>query len=218
MIAECLVVEFGVTGDDCPLADASREAGATVDARPPQRRADGNALLRFSANEGSGIADVLDADDRIRYLHRSRTDSRENFRCLSKHPCVVHDLTDVGFMAESLQYRRGAERYVGAVVGYDVLEGVLETAGETVGVSLERVFPLGSADDEAVAQRWDLTPAQEAALRAALELGYFSVPRGATASEVAETLGISKSAFLERLRRGQATLFGQVFGAEGSTV
>ncbi|WP_128475787.1 helix-turn-helix domain-containing protein [Halorussus pelagicus] len=213
MIDECLVVEFSVTGDDCPLAEATRETGTTIDARPPQLRRDENALLRFSAGEETDeLAATLDADDRIRYLHASRTDSRTNFRCLSKHPCAVHELTDAGFMAETLQYREGTERYTGAVVGHDVLQGVLAAAAETVGVSLERVFPLGSADDEAVAQRWDVTPAQEAALRAAMEMGYFTVPRGATATEVADELAISKSAFLERLRRGQATLFAQVFG------
>ncbi|PSQ50511.1 transcriptional regulator [Halobacteriales archaeon SW_6_65_15] len=213
MIEECLVVEFSVTGDDCPLADATRETGTTVDARPPQLRRDGNALLRFSAGEGvDDLAAVLDADDRIRYLHASRTDSRTNFRCLSKHPCVVHELSDTGFMAETLQYREGVERYTGAVVGHDVLQAVLAAAADTVGVSLERVFPLGSEDDEAVAKRWDLTPPQEVALRTALAMGYFSVPRETAASEVAAELDISKSAFLERLRRGQATLFRQVFG------
>ena len=213
MIDECLVVEFSVTGDDCPLAEATRETGTTVDARPPQLRHDDNALLRFSAGDAADeLAAALDADDRIRYLHVSRTDSRANFRCLSKHPCVVHRLTDAGFMAESLQYRHGTERHAGAVVGHDVLQGVLEAAAETVGVSLERVFPLGGEDDEAVAQRWDVTPAQESALRTALAMGYFEVPKGATAREVAEELGISKSAFLERLRRGESKLFEQVFG------
>ncbi|WP_158056386.1 helix-turn-helix domain-containing protein [Halorussus halophilus] len=213
MIDECLVVEFSVTGDDCPLADATRKTNTTVDARPPQLRHDDNALLRFSASKGAEeLAETLDTDDRIRYLHTSSTDSRTNFRCLSKHPCVVHELTDAGFMAETLQYREGVERHTGAVVGHDVLQGVLAAAAETVGVSLERVFPLGSEDDEAVAQRWDVTPAQESALRKALDMGYFAVPKKVTASEVAEELGISKSAFLERLRRGQAVLFEQVFG------
>ncbi|WP_137287457.1 helix-turn-helix domain-containing protein [Halorussus salinisoli] len=212
MIDECLVVEFSVTGDDCPLADASRATGTTIDSRPPQLRHDDYALLRFSTDDGADdLAAVLDADDRIRYLHASRTDSKTNFRCLSKHPCAVHELTDAGFMAETLQYREGTERYTGAVVGHDVLQGVLAAAAETVGVSLERVFPLGEEDDEAVAQRWDVTPAQEVALRTALEMGYFEVPRRTTAEEVADELGISKSAFLERLHRGQATLFAQVF-------
>lgn len=212
MIEECLVVEFSVTGDDCPLAAASREAGVTIDCGPPQLRADDNVLLRFSATDDGRLAEILDADDRIRYLHVSESDGRQNFRCLSKHPCVVHELTNAGFMSESLQYREGTGTFTGAVVGHDVLRGVLDRAGETVGVTLERVHPLGSEDEQAIATRWNVTPAQEEALRAAHEAGYFEVPKQASAAEVADTLGISKSAFLERLRRGQTTLLGQVFG------
>lgn len=213
MIDECLVVEFSVTGDDCPLANASRETGVTIDCGPPQLRADDNVLLRFSATDGADrLATLLDDDDRVRYLHVSESEGRQNFRCLSKHPCVVHDLTNAGFMSESLQYRDGTGSFTGAVVGYDVLKGVLDRAGETVGVKLQRVHPLGSEDEEAIARRWNVTPAQEEALRAAYNAGYFEVPKGTSAQEVATELDISKSAFLERLRRGQATLFGQVFG------
>lgn len=42
-------------------------------------------------------------------------------------------------------------------------------------------------------------------------MGYFEIPRKATASEVAAELEIGKSAFLERLRRGQTTLYTQLF-------
>ncbi|MEM4781620.1 MAG: helix-turn-helix domain-containing protein [Halalkalicoccus sp.] len=217
MIEECLVVEFRVTGDDCPLSRATRESGATVDCRPPQARSDGNALLRFSVRgESESLVECLDRDDHIRYLHVSRVDGIANVRCLSKHPCVVHRLVDAGFMAESLRYREGVETYLGAVVGQNVLKGVLEAAGETVGVTLERVYPLGPTDDAPVARRWDLTPAQEAALETALGMGYFEVPREATASEVATELGIGKSAFLERLRRGQSTLFRQLLSGNRS--
>ncbi|WP_458205094.1 helix-turn-helix domain-containing protein [Haladaptatus sp. NG-SE-30] len=212
MIDECLVVEFTVTGDDCPLSDASRSTGVRIDCQPPQHRNDGYALLRFSAPEGSdGLADYLDADDRIRYLHVSTTDGRQNFRCLSKHPCVVHELTNVGFMAESLRYHDGRAKFTGAVVGHDVLQGVLEAAGETVGMRLERVHQLGSEDENVVAQQWDVTPAQERALRIAQEMGYFGVPRATTATEVADELGISKSAFLERIHRAERSLFSQIF-------
>jgi predicted DNA binding protein len=121
-------------------------------------------------------------------------------------------LVDVGFLVESVHHQEGIERHVGAVVGYDVLDSVLEAAGDRVGVSLERVTTLGEEGDAPIAQRWDLTPAQEEAVRAALAAGYFTVPRNATAAEVAEVLDISKSAFLERLRRGQGSLFAQLFG------
>ena len=213
MIEECLVVEFDVTGDDCPLAGATAAADAAVNARPPQRRADGNDLLRFSADApADDLARALDDDDRIRYLHVSRSDGRANFRCLSTHPCAVHRLTDAGFLADRLRYDGGSETYAGAVVGHDVLEGVLEAAGEAVGVSLRRIYPLVEDDDDAVGRRWDLTPAQAEALQTAWRMGYFEVPKEATAAEVAAELGVGKTAFLERLRRGQSALFEQLFG------
>lgn len=212
MIEECLAVEFRVTGDDCPFARASAVTGETVDARPPQLRADGNALLHGSGPVDSGVAGALDGDDRVRYLHVAADEGRESYRCLSKAPCVVHELTDAGFLAESLRYRDGEEVYTGAVVGRDVLRGVLEAAGDAVGVTLERASPLGTDDDTPVATHWNLTPAQVEAVEAGLEAGYFAVPREATADDVAERLGISKSAFLERVHRAEATLFGQLFG------
>jgi predicted DNA binding protein len=210
MRPECLVVEFRVTGDDCPLAEASRAAGASIDAAPPLAREDGYTLLRASTPDPA-VGDALDGDDRVRFLHGSRVDGRHNYRCLSTAPCVVHDLVDVGFLIESVHHRDGTERHVGAVVGYDALDIVIEAASDRVGVSLERVTTLGEEGDTPVAQRWDLTPAQGAAIRAAIAAGYFEVPRGATAAEVADDLDISKSAFLERLRRGQGSLFTQLF-------
>lgn len=240
MIDECLVVTVRVTGDGCPLAAASRAAGVSVAAQPPLLRRDGNALLRFAATPDDGLAEAVNADDRIRYLHRSRGGSGggaghapeasggrgagggsggaaggargggyDEYRCLSLEPCVVHKLTDRGFMAESVTYNDGNGRFVGAVVGRDVLDEVMAAAGDAVGVRLEQISPL---DASGTSGRWDLTPAQEAAIRTAHRMGYFAVPKEATAATVAAELGIGKSAFLERLRRGQAALFDQLFG------
>lgn len=207
MREECLVVEIRVEGDGCPLATATN--GARVEAEPPLRRADGNALLRFTTADPQ-VGERLDENDDIRYLHASRADGRWNYRCLSKHRCVLHDLIDVGFLPEASTFEDGSERHLGAVVGRDVLQQVLEAAGEAVGVGIERIIPLGEEGDTAISRQWDLTPTQEAAIRTGYTLGYFEVPRAADASDVAAELGISKSAFLERLRRGQATLFRQL--------
>jgi len=211
MIAECLVVEVRVTGDDCPVAEASRATRASVDANPPLRRSDGHTLLHLTASDPA-VGEHLDGDDRIRYLHGAAAGGRHSYRCLSKAPCVVHRLVDAGFLVDAIHHRAGTERYVGAVVGHDVLQGVMEAAGGTVGVSIERISPLGDEGDDPVAKRWDLTPAQEQAVEAAFRMGYFAVPREATASEVAERIGVSKSAFLERLRRAQSAFFGHVYG------
>lgn len=215
MIAECLLATFRITGDDCPLAAASDAVGTRIDASPPLLRADGNVHLRFSSPADDGLTRVLDADARISYLHRSSAQGRDTYRCLSFDPCVVHDLIDAGFMAESLTYRRGTAVLTGAVVGHEVLQSVMATAGETVGITLERLSPMDGDDDSAVATQWDLTPAQTAALRQALAMGYFRVPREATAADVAAALDISTSAFNERLHRGQQALLSQVFDVGG---
>lgn len=210
MIEECLAVEFDVSGDDCPLARATNRVDVAVECDPPQLRDDGNVLLHFTAPPSDHLAESLDGDDRIRYLHRSRGEGRDTYRCLSKHPCIVHELTNAGFMAETLTYRDGEERHTGAVVGNDVLQGVMAAAGDAVGVRLRRVYPLGP-DASSAEGRWNVTPAQAEAIRTALAMGYFAVPKASTATEVAAELDISKTAFLERLRRGQSGLFEQMF-------
>ena len=211
MIDECLAVEFRVQNDDCPLSEATREVDVEIGAQPPQHRSDGYDLLKFSSPKSDELTRVLDDDDRISYLHVSRTDGRYQYRCLSKQPCVVHRLIDSGLIVETLRYRDGAAMIAGAVVGRDVLKGVMEAAGETVGVKLERVYPLQSEARGEPSQRWDLTPAQEESLRTAFEMGYFTIPRETSSEAVAEELGVSKSAFLERLRRGEAALLERIF-------
>ncbi|WP_277553817.1 helix-turn-helix domain-containing protein [Halobaculum limi] len=211
MIEECLVVEVRVSGDDCPLAAATATTGTPIRAEPPQLRADGNVLLRFGAPRSDALAETLDADERIRYLHRSRAGDRDTYRCLSKHPCVVHELVSAGLLVEDITYRDGDATVTGAVVGHEVLRGVMERAGETVGVRLTRTYPLRE-ETEPVTGQFGLTPPQTEALRAAVDAGYFAVPRAATSEEVAAELGLSKSAFLERLRRAEATLYEGLFG------
>jgi predicted DNA binding protein len=212
MYAECLVVEVEMDGDDCPLAAASAETAVAIDAQPPQRRSDGNVLLRFSAPASDRLREDLDERDGVRYLHCARSDGTDSYRCLSKHACVVHELVDVGFLVDAMRYREGTATVRGAVVGYDVLEGVMDAAGRTVGVTLTGIQPLEDEGEEAVGQDFGVTPRQDESLRVAVELGYFDLPREVTASEVAKELGISKTAFLERLRRAQRSVFGTLYG------
>lgn len=213
MIDDCLVVEFAVDGDDCPLSELTEEYSTRVKCRPPLLREDGTSLLHFTVTENAEeIVSALDDDERIDFLHAVDTDQGTNVRCLSRQPCVIHDLVDSGFLAESLEYRYGTGYFSGSVIGYDVLQNVLQTTRDAIGVDLKRVYPLYADDDDDVVKKWDLTPAQEEALRVAYEINYLSVPREVTAVDVADELGISKSAFLERLRRAEHQILAQMFG------
>ena len=72
-----------------------------------------------------------------------------------------------------------------------------------IAVTLQRIYDPGESGDRS---RWGLTEAQYEAITLARKKGYFSVPRGATLTELAEELDISHQAMSGRLRRGLETL------------
>lgn len=57
-----------------------------------------------------------------------------------------------------------------------------------------------------------LTEKQSNALRAAYHHGYFDRPRGSSASEIADSLGVAHSTFLQHLRTAQRKVFEQHYG------
>lgn len=61
-------------------------------------------------------------------------------------------------------------------------------------------------EDGGAANRYGVTPAQSEALLAALDMGYFGVPRQTTLAEIADELEVSSQAVSARLRRGQESL------------
>lgn len=71
-----------------------------------------------------------------------------------------------------------------------------------VSVDLRRVTDVTTASPSETR----LTPEQEEALEAALERGYFEIPREISMEELAAELGISHQALSERLRRAYETL------------
>ena len=100
-----------------------------------------------------------------------------------------------------------------------VVEAQLQSR-ETVTPTLERleaafedVSILAISDEDTMSDtggqlRTDrLTNKQRQALRAAYHHGYFEQPRGATAAEIAETLGVAHSTFLQHLHRAQQKVF-----------
>lgn len=214
MIDRCLAVEFTVVGNDCPVVETTADHDVVVDEHPPAHRDDGRTLLQFYA-EGevdAFIAD-LDARDEIDYLQVSEREGVSQCRCLLHEACVLRELTTAGFMPHEIRVVDGVERFRGAVVGREVLRNVIQCARDLGNVKLERVAEVtdaaGDHGFDTSAER-GLTKEQRDALAAALQAGYFEVPRGATASDVADELGISKSAFLGRIKRAQRTVFEQL--------
>lgn len=74
---------------------------------------------------------------------------------------------------------------------------------DTTGVTFVRV---GDANDATPDDDASLTPEQDAAVRAAVEHGYYQTPREIETYELAEKLGIPGSTLSYRLRRAEAQL------------
>ncbi|MFC7137482.1 helix-turn-helix domain-containing protein [Halobaculum litoreum] len=80
---------------------------------------------------------------------------------------------------------------------------------QDIDVSLARLY--GSEHDDPFP---GVSEKQREALCAAVEAGYFRVPREADLAAVAAELGVSTQSASERLRRGTAALVGDAFGAD----
>lgn len=72
--------------------------------------------------------------------------------------------------------------------------------GHDIPFHVERLYRLEDVAD--ATDDFDLTEEQEVALAAAVEQGYFTVPRQATLSDIAGELDITPQAASERIRRG----------------
>ena len=75
------------------------------------------------------------------------------------------------------------------------------------------VRAISDAGGSHVGPAYDLTTVQAETLRAAVECGYFDVPRRATLETLADGLDVSKQAVSERLRRGLRSLLSDTVAA-----
>ena len=83
--------------------------------------------------------------------------------------------------------------------------GALQESGATV--RLSRLSRHGECDDVTLeVDATDVTEKQREAVELAVELGYYDRPRNATLSDLAEELGISRSAVSQRLTAVELTL------------
>ncbi|GAA0289895.1 helix-turn-helix domain-containing protein [Halarchaeum salinum] len=202
-----LVAKLHLHCDDFPLVTAVAAApSTTVDveatmAESPERPvvfvwASGDSLDRFAdalaaANDTANV-DCLDGSGDRRYYRVT----------LAPSPCSIYgtaldvgaSVLDCGATADYLTYRlRFPDR--DALVAFR--EALLDN-----GIDVTTRY-LGT-DDGTTGE--PVTRKQRETLSAAVDAGYFAVPREATLADVAETLGVSRQAASERLRRGMETL------------
>ncbi|WP_224268587.1 helix-turn-helix domain-containing protein [Haloprofundus salinisoli] len=80
-----------------------------------------------------------------------------------------------------------------------------------VSFTLKRLY---TPDSPETTEQYGLSEKQRTALRSAVRIGYFDVPRRGSLDELADELGISGQATSERLRRGTVALVRNTIGVE----
>lgn len=123
---------------------------------------------------------------------------RETVRCLlQSDPVVLTGSASARGWEFQLRFERRAD--------LAVLQGGLD--GADADAELQRLHP---PETPTVDGQFALTAKQREALTAALEAGYFAVPRDATLADLAGDLGISSQALSKRIRRGHEAVCRQV--------
>lgn len=73
-------------------------------------------------------------------------------------------------------------------------------------VEIRQLYEASEADAESAASQFGLTDRQRETLAAAVDAGYFDIPRSCSLAELADRFDISQNAASERVRRGVKTL------------
>ncbi|MFB6081005.1 MAG: helix-turn-helix domain-containing protein [Haloferacaceae archaeon] len=138
-------------------------------------------------------------EGRYAYVHTAAVESeRRIWRAFTREGALL---------IPPITYRDG--RVTCRVVGTGTeLRAAVEAVPDGLTVTVDR---LGEFDRGPGGPVGDLTGRQREAVRAALDAGYYEVPRGATTADVADRLDCAPSTAAEHLRRAEAALVTAAF-------
>ena len=211
------IVEFELS---TPILRETATAASKLTIEQVYRSERGATKLVFWAygNDLESVAAALEADDSIaefatleelperRLYSAALTDWGAD---LLTHPAAAAD--DISFLDITVTDDTAIRA---RVPSREALQSYRESCREReLPFRLRRIFQ----EHESEPSRYGVSERQREALLAALEAGYFDVPRDATLAEIAEGLGISDQALSARLRRGQATLLRNTIAMDDPT-
>lgn len=190
----------------CPVAQVSEETETEVESITwtTQASDDGSVVEEFAVN--ADVTDLHPEMDQVfdHDLFRIYQFTRTHTDCACE---VVEKL--ISRPVSDIQARDG-NLYIDFHVAD--LEPIKEVVGQLReqfdGVSVRQLTHSGgdAGTDFVWVDRNKLTPRQREVLQTAHEMGYFTYPKKANASEVAEALGIAPSTFSEHLAAAQAKI------------
>ncbi|WP_049903913.1 helix-turn-helix domain-containing protein [Halococcus agarilyticus] len=170
-----------------------------------------------STDEFAAGIDEYDVVESVTVLEQSRTRARTVVR-YDRHSSIVPEIVNSEFMPIEPVHITGGKEHWTVLVRSDALSGVIESMRAEYDVELdavETVDPGKNLQFTDMVDRIhdDLSKRQLESLFAAYDREYYNWPRGVSATEIAEDVGISGPTFLEHLRRGEQKVLPVVIDA-----
>jgi PAS domain S-box-containing protein len=207
-------LEFRTSDDDSVVVRASAAASCrlTLDGMVPV--GDGTLLCYASvsgADPSAVVSAVQDADGVEDARAVSEGSDRSVVELAVSGESVMHALTQRGAHVQSMEAEDGQATLTVAVApGVDVRSLVkhVQSTFPDLRLVAKQEMERSRRDTPVLRRALDdrLTERQRAALRAAYHGGYFDWPRGSTAEDLADAMGISSPTFHQHLRAAQRKL------------
>lgn len=152
---------------------------------------------------------------KVQQLSEGPRGARFHVAYASPHSIYVHILQHTPVALGAIRFSQGVEHYqiTGESPALQDLLKILGEKGEVEVLSIREAHEV-EAEDAAGGNNptAGLTDKQIEALVLAHQEGYYQWPRVRSASDLAEHLGLSSSAFLDHLRHAEAKLIGSIMG------
>ena len=204
----------------CPVAVASNRvngvAGEVFRTIPGD---DGRITEEFAVDGDPKEAELSSSTDAEVTTITTDTDrTRYRFERAERDDCACEAIERLGIPVTNVQARDGNLRVSFRTTDSSSVRQVIATLRDRFeGVRLLRLTQTDDPNGDAAMPDSRLTDRQREVIRRAHEMGYFEYPRGASAEDVAEELGIARSTFSEHLAAAQSKLVGSTVDAEPVT-
>ena len=220
LLADTVVeLEFECTDDDAFLVAATRELGCscTLEAVVPVSETSLLFYVTLSDAQPDAFLDSATAADGVadaRYIREYGDRSLLEFTVEGSSPALT--LTELGATIRAAVVESGTQTLRAEIARDADVRGVVEGLQSTFSDTSLRAKQAVDQPVETVAEFQDslaenLTDKQRAALRAAYFAGYFDWPRGSTAEEVADSMGVSSPTLHNHLRKAERKLLASFF-------
>ncbi|WP_458184978.1 bacterio-opsin activator domain-containing protein [Haladaptatus sp. NG-WS-4] len=209
-------LEFQVTDDDSFFVSLSKQFDTTCVLEEAIPARDG-ALLEYLRVDGVQADEVLKLAERWETIHHVRRIEDDLFEVTVTEQSPVLSLVAYGASITTASAERGRARIVVELPPDTDVRSVVETLGDTFPDSelvgkRERERADRLTEDVRGELERNLTERQLAALRTAYVAGYFGWPRGSTAEEVADALGVTSATFHQHIRKAEQKLLSVFLG------